>query len=115
MVCGRDLEAVKAGQLAEVGQVAAVYSVPGLDVRVAVTRVVQDHLHRLQLQVRVDLLNGPLTSFVTMRTTMLNATGMEVLVVIMMKQDGITFVQLVNVLTPMLVQLVKTYGRPKNA
>merc|ERR1712083_1292466 len=49
-----------------------------------------------------------MTSGVMMRTTMLNATGMEV--------DGITIVQLVNVLIPMLVlQLVKTNGRPKNA
>merc|ERR1711899_213233 len=57
-----------------------------------------------------------MTSGVMMRTTMLNATGMEVLVVIILELDGITIVQLVNVLIPMLVlQLVKTNGRPKNA
>merc|ERR1711997_944613 len=56
-----------------------------------------------------------MTSGVMMRTTMLNATGMEVHVVIIPKLDGITIVQLVNVLIPMLVlQLVKTNGRPKN-
>merc|ERR1719225_1829449 len=57
-----------------------------------------------------------MTSGVMMRTTMLNATGMEVHVVIILELDGITIVQLVNVLIPMLVlQLVKTNGRPKNA
>merc|ERR1712223_1544511 len=57
-----------------------------------------------------------MTSGVMMRTTMLNATGMEVHVVIILELDGIIIVQLVNVLIPMLViQLVKTNGRPKNA
>merc|ERR1712223_1737563 len=57
-----------------------------------------------------------MTIGVMMRTTMLNATGMEVHVVIILELDGIIIVQLVNVLIPMLVlQLVKTNGRPKNA
>merc|ERR1712223_1596827 len=57
-----------------------------------------------------------MTSGVMMRTTMLNATGMEVHVVIILELDGIIIVQLVNVLIPMLVlQLVRTNGRPKNA
>merc|ERR1711997_410172 len=55
-----------------------------------------------------------MTSGVMMRTTMLNVTGMEVHVVIILELDGIIIVQLVNVLIPMLVlQLVKTNGRPK--
>merc|ERR1711899_691197 len=45
-----------------------------------------------------------MTSGVMMRTTMLNATGMEVHVVIILELDGITIVQLVN-----------ANGRPKNA
>merc|ERR1712241_1400836 len=72
----------------------------------------QHHLHLLD----VDLLNGPMTSGVMMRTTMLNATGMEVLVVIILELDGIIIVQLVNVLIPMLVlQLVKTNVRRKKS
>ena len=51
-----------------------------------------------------------------MKTTMRLAIGMVGLVVIMTPLDGITIVQLVNVLIPMLVlQHVKTNGRPKNA
>merc|ERR1719266_1068804 len=38
-----------------------------------------------------------MTSGVMMRTTMLNATGMEVHVVIILELDGITIVQLVHV------------------
>ena len=53
---------------------------------------------------------------VMMKTITLIAIGMMVLVVIIMPLNGIFFVLLVNVLIPMLVlQLVKTNGRPKNA
>ena len=57
-----------------------------------------------------------MTIIVMMKTIMLIAIGMVGLVVIIMQLDGITIVQLVNVLILMLVQvqIVKTNGRPRS-
>ena len=69
-------------------------------------------IHLLGVGVHIGLK----TNGVMMRTTMLNATGMEVLVAITMKLDGMNIVQIVNVLIPMLeqVQLVKIFCHPRD-
>ena len=74
----------------------------------------QDQQHHHQLT--VDLQIGPMTNGVMTKTTMLIATGMVGLVVIMTLVNGTHIVQLVNVLIPLLVgvQIVKTNGRPKS-
>ena len=57
-----------------------------------------------------------MTINVMVKIITLIAIGMMGLVVIIMQLDGITIVQLVNALIPMLVevQIVKTNGRPRN-
>ena len=59
----------------------------------------QQHLN-VQQQVDLHGIGLGQTRGVMMRTTLLNATMMEVLVVTMIKLDGMTIVQHVNVLIP---------------
>merc|ERR1719219_1759660 len=74
-------------------------------------------LHHPHPQLDVYLQIGLQMVIVMMKTIMLIAIGMVGLVVIMMPLNGISFVQLVNVLIQMLlrVQIVKTIGRPRSA
>merc|ERR1739844_357838 len=72
---------------------------------------------QLHHQLDVYFRNGLGIIIVMMKTIMLIAIGMVGIVIIIMPLDGITIVQLVNVLIPMrvLVQIVKTNGRPRGA
>merc|ERR1719418_380281 len=70
--------------------------------------VTEQHPHQLQQhphQLDVDLPNGPLTNGAMMKTIMLIATGMVVLAVTTILEDGTHTAQLVNALIPMLKPL----------
>merc|ERR1712241_1118890 len=100
-----------------VGLVVIIMPVDGITIVQLVNVLIQmlqlDHPHP-QLDVYFQI--GLKMVIVMMKTIMLIAIGMVGLVVIMMPLNGISFVQIVNVLIQMLlrVQIVKTFGRPRS-
>merc|ERR1739844_528614 len=76
----------------------------------------QPHPHQLKPH-HLDVVphNGPQTNGVMMRTTMLIAIMMEVLVVLILSEDGIPTVLIVNARIQIMLRSVLTFGQPRNA